>query len=242
MKYYYKFKAKYQFLSFCAFSLMACTNGTLTTSNMNYAPFGQAYQFNGTSSYVQLAGTNQNFTSVATIEFFFQTNFSGATQYFFNATGGNFDIFMNSGGTIQFNSPNAGGCTGTTGGTTSGSYNDGNLHYLTVVHTNSNSNLYIDGYQVQTFAHTNFTTCTFTGFYIGSQSGTTFYFSGLMDEFRFSNVTRYGGSFSIPQNPFQSDGSTLDLFHFDNSTNNDFLSGGGTYNPINISKVFSPFL
>ena len=40
-------------------------------------------------------------------------------------------------------------------------------------------------------------------------------FSGFVDEVRISNVVRYTGNFTPPSGPFNTDGSTVGLYHFD---------------------------
>lgn len=51
-------------------------------------------------------------------------------------------------------------------------------------------------------------------FFGRSQFAVDPYFNGRIDEFRFSNISRYAGNFTPQQNQFSSDANTVLLFHF----------------------------
>jgi hypothetical protein len=63
-----------------------------------------------------------------------------------------------------------------------------------------------------------------TGFinsFIGASliNGSYNYYSGYIDEFRFSNTARYTANFTPSTTPFQNDSNTLLLLHMDGTNN-----------------------
>jgi hypothetical protein len=223
---------------FCV-NLVGCTNGTLSSTGSNSgfnSGFQQLYQFNGTTSNVIISGTSQSFT-VMTVEFFFQTTLF-VNQYLLSTNFSSIYININAAGQVGVDAPNT-TCAGNFGlQATAAAYNDGNMHHLAATFNSAGAHyLFIDGVQVLSFTPTAYGSCTLTSLYIGSNLAATNWFNGKMDEFRVSSNIRYTGNFSVPAAPFQNDLSTLDLFHFNTSQTNDSLTGGGIYNPINITII-----
>ncbi len=231
---------KYIILFSISVCLGGCLNGNISTSST--ASFHEAYQFNGISSSVNVLATSQPFT-IMTVEMYFQTT-SAANQYLFSSNFPGLFISMNA-GIVGFSSPNAGACTGIFGVQTAPSlYNDGAVHHLAAIFNTSASPhyLYVDGILVKTFTPSAYAGCTMSNLYIGSNTFATNWFSGIIDDVRISNISRYGGSFTVPHSPAVGDNNVLDLFHFDNSNNgsSDYFFGGGSVSTPNVSSVTSP--
>jgi hypothetical protein len=65
-------------------------------------------------------------------------------------------------------------------------------------------------------------------------------YSGLIDEVRISSVVRYTGDFDIPTAPFEPDGDTVALYHFDETDGTavqDFSPNGNNGNLVNAAVL-----
>ena len=117
-------------------------------------------------------------------------------------------------------------------------------HHIALVRQNANTRLFVNGQQGSggTYPDTNnYIYRPFNiGNYIPNQLAT---WEGYIDEFRISNVARYGPStFTPPTSAFTNDANTLLLLHFDGADNSTtFTDDGGsnqtTSNQILISKT-----
>ncbi|MGZ3699605.1 MAG: hypothetical protein ACXVCH_16050, partial [Bdellovibrionota bacterium] len=103
--------------------------------------------------------------------------------------------------------------------------------------------LFINGSQDGSIGNTPIS-CSFNNSQISAASGGML---GLVDEIRISNTQRYTSNFTPPLKPFQSDGSTVFLWHADSGTQSGgFGTGevpaGSTFSfSGSISYVDSPF-
>jgi len=214
-----------------------CCTGT----NCGYInPFNQAYSYNGAAT-VSVTGLSQTFSNL-TVEMFFQTTNNVIQTLFYLNTGnpGYFGVSMNSNGTMVISAPSGACNVAPATSTTASSFNDGVLRHMAATFTPTLGTLYINGASQITVVTTSWTSCTATALYVGNNSVPASWFTGVIDEVRLSNIIRYPGAFAAPGAPFASDGSTLDLFHFDASTTADYISGGGTYSPSGITMVPTP--
>lgn len=227
-------------------------NAQIDTSNYIYG--GASGQFDGSGDYL-LTPVDQSFWSNAwTIEFWFyvgstgvlniiaQTQDSATTESsscLFRTTNGKIRSFLSSNGSSWdiFNSQY------TSDTYTVNSWN----HYAVCFDGTNDYRHWLNG--VDQGSQTNSSTVNDSGydnFYIGGAYGSTAWFSGHLDEIRFSSTNRYSSGNFTPSGPFVNDTDTILLIHangtgVDATTN--FVDDNGEARDISLgtyaSKSFS---
>jgi glucose/arabinose dehydrogenase len=102
-------------------------------------------------------------------------------------------------------------------------------HHIAVTRDASNvARIFIDGVLRNTITGTAAPTSSTGAFGIGAAGdAATESFPGLLDEVRISSVVRYSGSFTPSAAPFAADGSTVALYHLDESTGQTLADASG---------------
>jgi hypothetical protein len=101
---------------------------------------------------------------------------------------------------------------------------------ITIDVTSTTAKLYINGELEGTNTNFNISPSVLgntTNNYLGrSQYATDPYFSGIIDEFRISNIVRYTGNFTPYPVQFQADANTIVLFHFNEGSGQTSIDAG----------------
>lgn len=194
-----------------------------------------AIQFDGVDSYVQVADNNLDGLNTGTIEFFIKLSAVSAFQKI---------VFKD--GCIDIGVTNNGNVFAEIGGAANlgqfgGEIDDDIWHHVAITWDGSFIRGYVDGVYFAKVAHSTAQANNTNPLYLGRRI-TTEPFSGILEEFRYSNIARYTTetSFTKPGEPFENDANTLILFHFnegsgtsisDSSTNTNegSLENGGTF-------------
>tara|TARA_R110002126_G_scaffold95522_1_gene224381 strand:- start:7 stop:1920 length:1914 start_codon:yes stop_codon:yes gene_type:complete len=173
-------------------------NGTATNVNFNVAgEFGNAGEFNGSSSYISIPNSAGNNISTFSISFWFKTNGQAGTGTLFNNGGADstqtgWYIVILSSGVLRFvtsqggNQPNSDGTT---------NYADNSWHNVVLVYTavgvgTSTYNVYVDGNSTPEITGSNgrFTTTATQPLTIGRFARVAIeFFNGSIDQVRIFN-------------------------------------------------------
>ena len=209
-------------------TLSSVTSTVYTAAGSGSQAFGGSLYLNGSDSYATVAdsglplGPAQG-TSTA-IEFWFspsQTISSGNyTLLEKGASAGSVRIAIES-GLLKFKYQDA-SANVTTLSSSASSWTAGEWHHVAVQIHSSGIEMWIDGADRKSAAvDLSAETLSGSGWTVGANSSAAQLFSGQIDELRVSNTVRYSGSsFVVPSAAFNSDASTVNLFHFNSRTGN----------------------
>ncbi|MBI5360864.1 MAG: DUF2341 domain-containing protein [Planctomycetes bacterium] len=211
---------------------------------------GQAISLNGSSQYINVGNIAAAYAQIS-VEAWFKSNSTSNEQQLItkddNGANRSWDLLMNPGGTnpgkiyaIFF-----GATSGYTDFMTTATFNDNNWHHVAVVFSASTPTVmsfYVDGVSApaSSYSATNFSGATVknttANVWIGARSNNAYFWNGLIDEVRISNIVRYSQNFAPKQTMFTTDANTFGLWHLDSNAadasdngNNGTLSGSPYY-------------
>ncbi len=163
-------------------------NGTATNVNFNVAgEFGNAGEFNGSSSYIDLGNNSSNNSSTISVSLWFKTNGQSGTGTLINNGGANsnetgYYLGLTSSGYLRFNGGNPTNIDGSV------DYADGSWHNVIMTLNNGAYSIYIDGNTTPVITGTGAFTSTATRpTWIGRFSYTPLaieFFNGSIDQIR----------------------------------------------------------
>ena len=184
--------------------------GSVGTSGYSEKNFGGALSFDGTNDFVTQPSPGGAINiSTGTIEAWFRTTDSSAGYHAVALKSLAYGFYVHT-GTLAIYDWN------TSSLRDSGvSVADGVWHHAAVTFDSGVTNgtkLWLDGVLVLT---TTITATHAAGVTVGCNAGSGECFSGLVDEVRVSNITRYTTNFTPSTKPFGTDSNTVTSYHFD---------------------------
>jgi hypothetical protein len=179
-------------------------NGTVNGATWTTGRFGDALQFNGSSSTVTASAVLSGSTDF-TLGAWVKTSASSTGVIVQQRGGGTgqFQLVVNSDGTVTFWVGRNGTSNFQFDITSSNSINDGNWHYVAAVRQGASGYLYVDGVEVGSGAGSERSLSSIDGVSIGGDSySSRYYFSGLIDDVRiYASPISSNGIVSLSSNP-----------------------------------------
>jgi len=202
-------------------------------------PAGNSASFDGGTGYIStLASSTIAVPTAVTVEAMIKPNHTGNTQEVIRLRGTGADdgceIQINDDGSVRFDANLPSGGAWPFINSSGVNVFDGSWHHVAgVVDASNVPLLYVDGVLQATGSGGGTIALSGNGYvYIGLHptNPSHFYYSGLIDELRISNNVRYTSTFTPSTHPFTSDGNTLVLFHFDESSGTTTADASGNGN------------
>lgn len=111
-------------------------------------------------------------------------------------------------------------------------------NHVAATYDGANVNLWVNGVNTKTQAQTGTLSTGASAMTLGSDSGGSEYFVGLIDEVRLSDVVRYTGAFTPQTTPFIPDANTRFLYHMDTESTTTLTDSSSNANNLTLSGAF----